>query len=371
VIQRAIAYLQTSAPSRIPSSVQPPVPPIPQSFAREADARRRLRSNDADVFGEVQSTTANHSTDGTTAKGIDKPLPVIRDSNMPLLENKLVHSSTEQSLSPTATQRRSMHSRQPASDAFDNDEKRPPLTTPQKALASFSEDVNGMFSGIGETHLANELGLPPDSLRVKNRTTSNQSNISANSGKFPSDLGKKSPHDRPSPVPSRTTSLPTTPNLAPPIANRAPSSPMPNMAVRSPTPLSRTSSNKSVKKAHLEPAPADFGPTQSINDTYKPRQREISNSTITGSTYAGASVRLVASPRPSSIFTSPAVSTNGAEWHKSPEVGTQGEDAVEVVITPGPGEDDEEKGRRLACELLDDDFSTIAYEKAAIFLGGP
>jgi hypothetical protein len=43
---------------------------------------------------------------------------------------------------------------------------------------------------------------------------------------------------------------------------------------------------------------------------------------------------------------------------------------MEVVITPGPGEDDEEKGRRLACELLDDDFSTIAYDKAAIFLGG-
>jgi hypothetical protein len=296
---------------------------------------------------------------------------VIRDSGMPLLENKLVHSSTEQSLSPTSTQRRTMHSRQPASDAFDNDEKRPPLTTPQKALASFSEDVNGMFSGIGETHLANELGLPPDSLRVKDRTKSNQSNISTSSGRFPSDLGIKSAHDRPTPVPSRTTSLPATPSLAPLAANRTPSSPMPTMADRPPTPVSRTSSVKSVKKPQLEPAPADFGPSRSNGDTYQPRQREISNSTITGSTYAGASVRLVASPRPSSIFSSPAVSTNGVEWSKTPEVGIQREDPVEVVLTPGPGEDDEEKGRRLACELLDDDFSTIAYEKAAIFLGGP
>jgi len=298
-------------------------------------------------------------------------LPVIRDSDMPLLENNIVHSSTEASLSPTATQRRTMHSRQPASDAFDNEEKRPPLTTPQKALASFSEDVNGMFSGIGETHLANELGLPPDSLRVKDRTKSNQSNISINSGKFPSDLGKKSNHDRPTPVPSRTTSLPATPSLAPHASNRTPSSPNPIAAERSVTPVSRSSSIKSVKKTQLEPALADFGPKSTVNDTYKPRQREISNSTITGSTYAGASVRLVASPRPSSIFTSPAASTNGAEWSKSPEVGTQREDPVEVVVTPGPGEDDEEKGRRVACELLDDDFSTVAYEKAAMFLGGP
>jgi PH/SEC7 domain-containing protein len=264
-----------------------------------------------------------------------------------------------------------MHSRQPASDAFDNDDKRPPLTTPQKALASFSEDVNGMFSGIGETHLANELGLPPDSLRVKDRTKSNQSNITTNSGRFPSDLGKKSTHDRPSPVPSRTTSLPATPSLATLAAQRTPSSPMPSMADPLPTPLSRTSSIKSVKKPQLEPAPADFGPSRTNGDTYKARQREISNSTITGSTYGSASIRLVASPRPSSIFTSPAASTNGVEWHKSPEAGTQRDDPVEVVITPGPGEDDEEKGRRLACELLDDDFSTIAYEKAAIFLGGP
>jgi len=307
----------------------------------------------------------------STAKGIDKPLPVIRDSGMTLLENKLVHSTTEESLSPTSTQRRTMHSRQPASDAFDNDDNRPPLTTPQKALASFSEDVNGMFSGIGETHLANELGLPPDSLRVNDRTKSNQSNITTSSGRFPSDLGKKSTHDRPSPVPSRTTSLPATPSLAPLAAHRTPSSPMPSMAEPLSTPLSRTSSIKSVKRPQLEPAPADFGPTRTDGDTYKARQREISNSTITGSTYGGASVRLVASPRPSSIFTSPAASTNGVEWHKSPEVGTQRDDPVEVVITPGPGEDDEEKGRRLACELLDDDFSNIAYEKAAMFLGGP
>jgi hypothetical protein len=59
------------------------------------------------------------------------------------------------------------------------------------------------------------------------------------------------------------------------------------------------------------------------------------------------------------------------EWQGSPEPAIRSDDAMEVVLTPGPSEDDEEKGRRLACELLDDDFSTIAYEKAAIFLGGP
>ena len=264
-----------------------------------------------------------------------------------------------------------MHSRQPASDAFDNDEK-PPMTTPQKALASFSEDVNGMFSGIGETHLANELGLPPDSLRVKNRTKSSQSAISDSSRRFPSDLGKSTSRVS-APVPARTTSLPATPSLAPLAVNRTPSSPHPGPVERSTTPISRSSSIKSVKKTHqLEPALADFGPPAAVSDnTYKPRRREVSGSTITGSTYGGASVRLVGSPRPASIYTSPASTTNGGEWHNSLELGAPIEDTVEVVVTPGPGEDDEEKGRRLACELLDDDFSTVAYEKAAIFLGGP
>jgi hypothetical protein len=40
-------------------------------------------------------------------------------------------------------------------------------------------------------------------------------------------------------------------------------------------------------------------------------------------------------------------------------------------VTPGGDEDDEEKGRRLACEFLEDDFKSMAYDKIAMFLGGP
>ena len=33
-------------------------------------------------------------------------------------------------------------------------------------------------------------------------------------------------------------------------------------------------------------------------------------------------------------------------------------------------EDDEEKGRRLACEVLENDFSNISADRVAMFLGG-
>lgn len=40
-------------------------------------------------------------------------------------------------------------------------------------------------------------------------------------------------------------------------------------------------------------------------------------------------------------------------------------------MTPGADEDEEEKGRRIACELLEDNFKSIPYDKVAMFLGGP
>jgi hypothetical protein len=35
------------------------------------------------------------------------------------------------------------------------------------------------------------------------------------------------------------------------------------------------------------------------------------------------------------------------------------------------GETDEEKGRKLACEFLDDDFTSVPHDRVAEFLGRP
>lgn len=235
-----------------------------------------------------------------------------------------------------------------------------------------------MFSGIGETHLANELGLPPDSLRVKNRTKSVQDTMQAEPRRFPAELSKASTTDRQAPVPSRTTSLPATPSLTPTPTNRTPSSPHP--VVRPKTPVSRSSSIKSAKRPfQLGPPLADEAPLlppilppPAVNeDTIKPRQRETSGSTIAGSSYNSPSVRLVGTPRPASLQTSPAGSQVLAEWRRSPHSADQTEDTMEVVMTPGPDEDEEEKGRRIACELLEDNYKSVPYDKVAMFLGGP
>lgn len=231
-----------------------------------------------------------------------------------------------------------------------------------------------MFSGIGETHLANELGLPPDSLRVKSQTKPALSALPDEPGRFPAELSRAAIKDRQAPVPSRTTSLPATPTLAVASTNRMPSSPHPP---RPKTPISRSSSTMSSQKPPpLAPPLDDFGPTVSTTAadqdiTWKPKQREISGSTVMGSTFSSPSVRLVGTargtPRPTSIHTS---SVNG-DWGHSPPSAEQTEDTIEMVTTPGPEEDEEEKGRRIACELLEDDFKSVPYDKVAMFLGGP
>jgi hypothetical protein len=142
--------------------------------------------------------------------------------------------------------KKSKHIRQPASDEVQPSPGR-------VALASFSDDVSGMLSGIGESHPASELGLPPDSLRLV---------------------------DSPS-VPSRTTSLP---KLEPPINT-------------------------------------DFGPDTSNEATIRAKPDY-------------SSIRL-------------------------------------IHDTPLDTESDEEKGRRLACEFLENDERSVASDKVAEYIGGP
>lgn len=339
-------------------------------------------SNNADVFGTIQSAVptpipASQGDNDPSTRGIDKPLPTISSANgSPAKPSAEDMSSTMGS--STATQRRSMHSRQPASDVFDRDEPLP-QTTPQRALASFSEDVNGMFSGIGETHLANELGLPPDSLRVKARPANARSPVSDGTQRFPLDLGKPLSEPRAMPVPSRTTSLPAKADarqasLAPLTLSRTPSSP--NLQSQPLTPISRTSSKASAQLEQKDQQPvSDFGPAEPSKqneDTLKGhRTREISGATITGSKYASASVRLVGSPRPQSVHTLASPGRSDQEWVTSPTTDIQSNEATEDSGTPGASQDDEERGRRLACEFLEDDYRSMAYDKVAMFLGGP
>lgn len=355
------------------------MPPLPQSYAKQNDERKRVTSSqNADVFGQIKAAGGDQPVNvvnDSSAKGGEKPLPAITAANGSPAK-MAVDDLTSVQASPPPTVKRSMHSRQPAGDVFDHDNGLTlPQTTPQRAVASFSEDVNGMFLGIGETHLANELGLPPDSLRIKSRPLPERSSTLETTRRFPLDLAPRLSIDREKPVASRTTSLPGKVTsgqsyLAPLALTRTPSSP--NLSARPITPTSNTSSPSSIHRQKKEAQSSDFGPAIAVTeDTVKARTREISGSTITGPSYNASSVRLVASPRPASVHSFRSPTNPSHEWLASPGSVAQTEETLERIVTPGGDEDDEEKGRRVACELLEDDYSTIAYDRMAMFLGGP
>jgi len=130
---------------------------------------------------------------------------------------------------------------------------------------------------------------------------------------------------------------------------------------------------------------SDFGPdlNGSLDTTLKARQNDLGP-------LSPASVRLVTSPRLSDgninglNLTAEGLAKSSflasSAWGRQsplPRLANNQQDEIEVVKTPTtPAHDsteeaDEEKGRRLACEFLDDDFSSIQLEKVAEFLGGP
>ena len=83
------------------------------------------------------------------------------------------------------------------------------------------------------------------------------------------------------------------------------------------------------------------------------------------------------------LFRSRSNLINTGAWGRqspSPRPSSQATDSIELVHTPTTpkrtngaptAEDDEEKGRRLACEFLDDDYSSVQVDRVAEFLGGP
>lgn len=446
-------------PPPIPPS-RPPVPAVPPAYMTMKDTPRSSMSSPppSDVFRQVQPTSPpsnrtpalmasssfaspeengpvsvtptrlRQPSDGSILS-VDKALPPLR----PIDDTSPIPPPTRSSAS--SSNRVSGHTRQAATTHEDDSSSprscqnpspqptaRPSSPDPSQASPSFSDDIAGMFDGIGQSELARELGLPPDSLRSQGRRKS------ADSRRFPAELGRVDSMERrrsatksvhlPLPVPNkRTSSLPgSTPQLdrSPRVSQGTVSSPDPSVesSLVPPPTVSRTSSSSSRRRAKtagndasyaaLSAAPlgspllisnavsGDFGPLSGSGEATlraKPHGEDLRP-------LSPQSVSLIASPRPDSIQqtifnphtlitnpSTPSAFVNSSPWgaqSPTPASLTPGrmEDPLEFVSSPVTpylenGEDDEERGRRLACDCLENDFSHVAADKVAEFLGGP
>ncbi|WVR04320.1 hypothetical protein IAU60_001320 [Kwoniella sp. DSM 27419] len=371
---------------------QPPVPPVPVAYANN---RRKAPDPPEDVFsasairspavltsippsrdptlsrdgrGSV-TPTGDRQVSGGSNFSIDKPLPEIRRT-------------------PSDRQRSSGHIRQPASVAAEDSPPRnshTPKPTPSpatQAVSNFTADMTGMLAGIGQTDPARELGLPPDSLSSQRERNPSIDSVTESRKRAPAELARAvSAQDGTrrmlSPIPAqRTSSLPHVSSIPSStiMSNRTASSPNPSTVEASLTPgapaLSRTSSRSSGRKASVK---GSKSPSSLVNDPSET-----------------SSIRLVTAPRPDGPtsaglsdppdFRSASPFATSALWQRQTPRSTstpQIEDEVEVVDTPPltpktPYEDEQEdRGRRLACEFLENDTRTIAADKVAEFLGGP
>ena len=398
----------------------PPKPTSPELKPSAPSMMNEERSEEAPMPQEGRQSktpTGRRVTDQTTGDSAEKPSPAVQG----LPETLSTSSSMTQG---------TMHRRQPAAHSNDDEEDPPPdlsllhRPSPRRPVTtSFSDDVAGIFDSIGHSDPAKELGLPPDSLRLHEKTNIVSDTKSA---KFPADLGRSMSTDSPRkgkerlaapiPVSQRTSSLPrngsssTHSVVSPKLARRTTSSPIPSPRPfnpeeaslvpppRSHSHASISSSGKQSKDIGLHPTVAipnlglpiqvgnsDFGPDMngSTDTTIKARQTDYSPA-------PPASVRLVTSPRlndggikgldmtSDSLAKSTFVESSARDKQSStPRIShAQGKEVEEVKTPIMPSQDpeddaEEEKGRRLACEFLDDDFSSVQPDKVAEFLGGP
>lgn len=475
---------------------QPPVPPVPTAYRREPELQPTpeipatpfvpviisqpppmdaFRITNPDPPSSVEGDSPkDHLDDGLDsanddgrrsvtptarrpngiAPALDKALPPIRGDSTPSVSPVL------RSYSASSSRRTSMHVRQPAyamdDEPSSQSTSRRASPSPRRPVTmSFSDDVAGIFDSIGQSDPARELGLPPDSMRIKNRTQSADSPVHLRT-KPPLDIGRSPSMDRSrpnghttllSPVPSqRTSSLPSnnSPNLG--AAHRNSSSPIPSPKPSAedgllPPPrqsLLPDSSQSTRRRNHshngpyqsqqpvllgppLMPPNGDFGPSANgIDDTIRPRQsvdlpplspasiRLVTSPKMDGSTISGIFASQQINPmersvsassqdpsRPSSLLSSsvwgrqspsPSLSRSNPRSKNSSLVPQPSqEDVLQEVeslpVTPVidqsatpadvEGEADEEKGRKLACEFLDDDFTSVAHDRVAEFLGRP
>lgn len=233
----------------------------------------------------------------------------------------------------------------------------------------------GIFDTIGQTDPSKELGLPPDSIRDDMRSSAETARGPA-SRKPPTDLGRVSPipplRDSPSPtrgkhiakgevksIPNRASSLLGTSPANPPSIEAASGSthrPVADQTLLSPASLSRVSSSSSSRRpapvADLNSPPTrpkltDFDPPMDeADDTLRPRR----SSDL--SVLSPTSVRLVRSPRPDSPGSKEHTGfKSDTPWGKAGSaLQSDQTDRAPSPLVPAAPEDDEEKGRRLACE---------------------
>lgn len=399
------AFGITMSPQTTSSTITQPTPrsvlddPTPTMAAEE-------RFDSPQEQGRQSVTPTGRRPSESSPRAIDKPLP-----EYPSSPSVSMPSSRSESKFGT------MHRRQPA-DNFDedsrNDARRAAPSPRRPATMSFSDDVAGIFDTIGQSEPAKELGLPPDSLRIRERTGSGD--IPASRNRFPADLGRSTSVDSPmrgqkltvpAPVAQRTSSLPSggSPRLdgTSSIPQRSPSSPGPSPrplddALIPPASVSRSSSTSSRRRtktdngAYPSLIPPNLGSPLRIGDSDFAPVKGFDSATLRAKKepelppLSPASVRLVTTPQLNRVNGS-GFSANGDQsakpWGRSsptPRVPSGGTDSVEIVKTPTGSrrgrngeddEDDEERGRRLACEFLDNDFSSMQSDKVAEFIGGP
>nr|XP_019047599.1 hypothetical protein I302_04215 [Kwoniella bestiolae CBS 10118]OCF26529.1 hypothetical protein I302_04215 [Kwoniella bestiolae CBS 10118] len=421
--------------SRFPEdhSPRPPVPPVPPVPSAYAANRRKAPSppgsSSDGLNAHDKPPTSSRSVSASTIPAPRQSSPVYdgRTSVTPTNERRVSGNSNlsmDKPLpavvepedgprrTPSTSLRVSGHTRQPASAAY---EESPPLNVPPvkpsaspatQAIHTFKSDMAGMLASIGQTEPAKELGLPPDSIRLgRNRTISTETAREPVKNRFPTELGRsasiKDNTSHLSPIPNqRTSSLPSgSPQLDRIIPKRTTSSPSPNPSMNGDSSLmpnqqviSRSSSRSSGKKS---PAHSTV-PSPNRSPSLRRNKKSFDEG---GSPLVPSSVRLVSSPKQSenSIIaplnlTSEGLAKsnfiNSSPWGKqTPRMMSapgaysnndqSKDDQLEVVNTPPETprtpheEDEEEKGRRLACEFLEDNFVSVPGEKVAEFLGGP
>lgn len=182
-------------------------------------------------------------------------------------------------------------------------------------MGDFSDDVNGMFAGIGDVSPARELGLAPQSVSLSAATGKQY----ASPRYQQAELGVEA--DRAEKVPGpRTTSLPT------------------NLQVE-------INASEAERKRERE---------ASEHDTVRPTEVPVLGSPL------APSVRLVQTPRLNSDPDRLAVTSD---------------DIAKSYYAPGENEagdeSSEERGRRMACDFLEGNFKQVPEDKVAEFLGGP
>nr|XP_019008884.1 uncharacterized protein I206_06570 [Kwoniella pini CBS 10737]OCF47665.1 hypothetical protein I206_06570 [Kwoniella pini CBS 10737] len=390
----------------------------------------RQGSPHAGYDGRTSVTPTDRRVSGYSDLSVDKPLPaVVEPENAPQRtpSNTLRVSghtrqpaSTAEEDSPHSMESPLKPSASPGTRA---------VHTFKSDMAGMLEDI-GQTDPAKELGLP-----PDSMRRERNRTTSNETARHETSrSRYPSELGTSpsmrdhSHHHKThlSPVPNqRTSSLPfSSPQLDQPIPKRTTSSPSPNPSLNGDSAsgllpnqavVSRASSKSSGKKSDHQGSPSH--PTvpspnrsPSLSRGIKKPFDELASVTGSGSQQGSplmpSSVRLVSSPNEqeqgklAAALPLDLLQTSGLEkmssfrnmspWgkqptrmmsapnaHDNPHLGLNRDDQVEVVDTPSETpktaheEDEEEKGRRLACEFLEDDFTNVSGEKVAEFLGGP